>query len=45
MTSIQEWPVTPEVRLATMLAFNKLLWIQNDFINRHYAQSAIPAPG
>lgn len=36
MASISEWPVPPEVRLRTMMAFNKLLWIQNDFINRHY---------
>lgn len=38
MMSIQEWPLAPDVRVRTMLAFNKLLWIQNDFINRHYAR-------
>lgn len=36
LNSISEWPLTPEVRLRTIMAFNKLLWIQNDFINRHY---------
>lgn len=29
----------PATTLATMKAFQKLLWIQNDFINRHYQQS------
>jgi hypothetical protein len=41
LTSISEWPLTPDVRLRTIIAFNKLLWIQNDFINRHY--QAAPA--
>lgn len=35
--SIAEWPIAPELRLRTIQAFNKLLWIQNDFISRHYA--------
>lgn len=30
-----------EVR--TLRAFNKLLWLQNDLINRHYQASAVPA--
>ena len=30
-----------EVR--TLRAFNKLLWLQNDLINRHYQDAAIPA--
>jgi hypothetical protein len=25
-------------------AFNKLMWIQNDLINRHYAASQVPLP-
>jgi len=42
LNSISEWPLTPEVRLRTIMAFNKLLWIQNDFINRHY-QAGTPS--
>ena len=30
------FPVEPDDRLRTIRAFNKLLWIQNDLINRHY---------
>ena len=37
--SISDWPLPPEVRLRTIQAFNKLLWIQNDFITRHYGAS------
>lgn len=40
LSSISEWPLTPEMRLRTIIAFNKLLWIQNDFINRHYQASS-----
>ncbi len=40
LQSISEWPIPPETRLATIQAFNKLLWIQNDFINRHYQANA-----
>lgn len=29
-----------ETKLATIRAFQKLLWIQNDFINRHYTSDA-----
>lgn len=37
LESICTWPL-PEDRLQpTVRAFNKLLWIQNDFISRHYA--------
>jgi hypothetical protein len=28
---------------ATLRAFNKLLWLQNDLINRHYQESPVPA--
>lgn len=34
--SISEWALPSELRLRTIQAFNKLLWIQNDFITRHY---------
>lgn len=40
ISSISEWPLAPEVRLNTIRAFNKLLWIQNDFIVRHYQAAA-----
>ncbi len=36
LNSISEWPITSELRFRTIMSFNKLLWIQNDFINRHY---------
>jgi hypothetical protein len=32
---------TMEVR--TLRAFNKLLWLQNDLINRHYQEAVVPA--
>ncbi len=38
--SISEWPLATELKFRTIMAFNKLLWIQNDFISRHY-QSAM----
>jgi hypothetical protein len=31
-----------ETEILTLRAFNKLLWLQNDLINRHYATAAIP---
>jgi hypothetical protein len=31
-----------ETEARTLRAFSKLLWIQNDLINRHYALAAIP---
>lgn len=30
-----------DVEVKTLRAFSKLLWIQNDLINRHYAQTAV----
>ena len=39
LTSISDWPLEPAVALQTIRAFNKLLWIQNDFVNRHYQQA------
>lgn len=32
-----------EQEVRTLRAFNKLLWLQNDSINRHYQTSAVPA--
>jgi len=32
-----------KAQTATLRAFNKLLWIQNDLINRHYAQLSVSA--
>ena len=34
--SIAEWQLSPEQKMATTRAFQKLMWIQNDLINRHY---------
>ncbi len=39
MESISEWPLDPATAQRTARAFNKLLWIQNDLANRHYAGS------
>lgn len=33
---IAELPLDPATAFGTIRAFNKLFWIQNDFINRHY---------
>jgi len=30
-----------ETEIRTLRAFNKLLWLQNDLINRHYANAAV----
>jgi hypothetical protein len=37
MQSIAEWPLDAATALRTARAFNKILWIQNDLANRHYA--------
>jgi hypothetical protein len=29
------------VEVKTLRAFNKLLWLQNDLINRHYQEAAV----
>lgn len=43
---LTEWLITLPLEtttiLATIRAFQKLLWIQNDFINRHYCTEAEP---
>ncbi len=38
--AVMESPLSAVDRAATLRAFNKLLWIQNDFVNRHYAAEA-----
>lgn len=40
LASIVDWPLDPTTAMKTLRAFNKLLWIQNDFVNRHYAKDA-----
>lgn len=38
--TILEAPELPlETKVAAVRAFSKLLWIQNDLINRHYAKT------
>jgi len=32
-----------QLEVQTLRAFNKLLWLQNDLINRHYQEAEIPA--
>jgi hypothetical protein len=34
--AISQQPLDPMTALRTLRAFHKLLWIQNDFIHRHY---------
>lgn len=40
METVLESPLAPEARNKTLRAFNKLMWIQNDFVNRHYVGDA-----
>ena len=35
---VSESPLSEEAKLATWQAFQRLLWIQNDFITRHYCR-------
>ena len=42
MTAIAESPLDSAKSLQTQRAFNKLLWIQNDFITRHYQAGTGP---
>lgn len=35
--TISASPLDPAAKLGTIRAYQKLLWIQNDFINRHYS--------
>lgn len=39
--ALAESPLDPDQRLPTIRAFHKLLWIQNDLINRHYVPAAL----
>lgn len=41
-TTLMAAPWDAERKLDTIRAFQKLLWIQNDFINRHYVENAGP---
>ena len=41
LNSIFDWPIPLEAKVGTMLAFNKLFWIQNDFISRNYMASEV----
>jgi hypothetical protein len=34
--AILSFPLDPQEIVAALRAFQKLLWIQNDFITRHY---------
>ena len=44
MEAVAESPLDSTKSLQTQRAFNKLLWIQNDFITRHY-QAGVPVNG
>ena len=44
METVAESPLDSTKSLQTQRAFNKLLWIQNDFITRHY-QAGVPVDG
>ena len=39
--AIVESPMETSAKFNTIRAFQKLLWIQNDFINRHYCQAGV----
>lgn len=43
--ALAESPLDPDQRLPTIRAFHKLLWIQNDLINRHYVPVAFVGDG
>ncbi len=43
VSTIMSLGLERSVELQTVRAFNKLLWLQNDLINRHYQHSAAPA--
>ena len=38
--AISASPLQPEAKAATIRSFNKLLWIQNDFVSRHYSRGS-----
>jgi len=41
MTTILNLKLDRETECRTLRAFNKLLWLQNDLINRHYQNAAV----
>lgn len=43
--AIAEAPLDPTTQLRTIRAFNKLLWIQNDLITRHYQANTAAGNG
>lgn len=43
MNTILSLGLDRALEVQTLRAFNKLLWLQNDLINRHYQDAAIPA--
>jgi len=38
MATILGFGLSPDIQAHTLRAFNKLLWLQNDLINRHYVK-------
>lgn len=40
-STILELNLPPDVTARALRAFQKVLWIQNDFVNRHYCQSIV----
>lgn len=38
LEAVAQFPLDPQTAFRTQRAFQKLLWIQNDFITRHYAR-------
>ena len=40
MQRVMDSPLDNDTKSATLRAFNKLLWIQNDFVTRHYTTSS-----
>ena len=43
IATILSFNLPRETEAAALRAFNKLLWIQNDLINRHYQAERLPA--
>jgi hypothetical protein len=43
VSTILDLGLDRELEVRTLRAFNKLLWLQNDLINRHYQDAAVPA--
>ncbi|KAI9183702.1 hypothetical protein H9P43_004620 [Blastocladiella emersonii ATCC 22665] len=43
--AISDLPLDPETKKKTLLAFNKLLWLQNDFFAQYYCFDGSELPG